>query len=206
MTLQSTVMWRMFSDIQLLSFQGISWNCPFHRISFPPSVQFKIKKQEWRNKREHRKLAQTLSLEVVQKIVWKDSYCVQLFSAWSSTPRVWTAMIAPLRKRLCTPLPSNYGPGKRMWNPTSVDSHPHTIQQPADGEDLEMGRIERVNSWLNGYIKGHYLEEQYGSGRSHFTWSFKKKERKTLLNAFTLHFPSTSLPYSPLTNWSHVCL
>lgn len=155
----------------------------------PPRVQFNIKKQEWRNKRAHRKLAQTLSLEVVQKIVWKDSYCVQLFSASSSTPRVWTAMIALLRKRLCTPLPSNYGPGKRMWNPTSVDSHPHTIQQPADGEDLEMGRTERVNSWLNGYIKGHYLEEQYGSGRSHFTWSFKKKEKHFLMLS-----PSISRP------------
>lgn len=66
------------------------------------------------------------------------------------TPCVWTAMIAPLRKRQCTPLPGNYGPGKRMWNTTSVDSRHRTIQQPADGGDWEGSQLDGWTAkWLN---------------------------------------------------------
>lgn len=65
------------------------------------------------------------------------------------TPCVWTAMIAPLSKRQCTPLPSNYRPGKRMWNSISADSRHHTTQQPADGRDWVGWR---ASSWLPKWI------------------------------------------------------
>lgn len=83
---------------------------------------------------------------------------------------MWTAIIAPWRKRQCTPLPSNYRAGKRMWNPTSVDSYHHTIQQPADGRDCETVGTEeyQLAGWVDKF-KAIADEGQLAKCEMHFT-------------------------------------
>lgn len=57
-----------------------------------------------------------------------------------------------------------------MWNPTSVDSRHHTIQQPADGGDWEGMQFEGwMESWM-GKFKGMAYEEQLARHRRRFRW------------------------------------
>lgn len=152
MTLQSTVMWRMFSDIQLLSFQGISWNCPFHRP--PPRVQFNIKKQEWRNKRAHRKLAQTLSLEVVQKIVWRTVIACSSFQPRAQHLACELPWLPRWEKDYVRPFTAIMGLGKEC------ETQPLWTAIPTLYNNLQMERIWRwvglrglIAGWM-GILKG----------------------------------------------------